>query len=407
MKKVVQSAVFALLLTPAFGQWTDQSSGISNDLEAVHFINQNEGWAVGRQGKIVHTTNAGATWSLQNSGTTEDLNKVHMVNASFGVAVGDHGVAVKYNGSTWSALSTGTTRDLYGVFFLDATNGWISGDWAVIRKTTNGGSSFSAESTSALSNTFSDLHLFDASNGWAVGSTGAVWKYNGSSWNAVNTPYTGTGTGPKLYSVSFSSPTNGFATGESSTVLHYDGSSWSEHSTSLPDNSFHVYGVDVLSDNLAYAATTPGFGGQGYILKYNGTSWSTDYQYTGMNSELFTGISFPTANKGYAVGASGMIKTKGSGSQTTSVDELDANAAGLHAYPNPFKDQVTIGYDLKTGGDVTVSLFDLSGKMLYSETMFSEAGNHQYEMDGAALPEGVYLVKLQTASDVATVTLVK
>src|SRR5688572_15775267 len=99
MKRVVQTAAFMLLLTPAFGQWNDQNSSVTNDLEDVYFINQNEGWAVGRQGKIVHTTNAGATWAAQNSGTTYDLNKVHMLNASFGLAVGEHGTVLKYNGS--------------------------------------------------------------------------------------------------------------------------------------------------------------------------------------------------------------------------------------------------------------------------------------------------------------------
>ncbi len=406
MRKLVQSAFCAMLLTPAFGQWNDQNSGITNDLEAVHFINTNEGWAVGRQGKIVHTTNAGSSWTSQNSGTTTDLNNVHMVNASFGVAVGDDGVAVRYNGTTWSAISSGTSQDLYGVYFLDANNGWIGGDWAIIKKTTNGGTSFSAESTSALSNTFRDIHMFSATEGWAVGSTGAVWKYNGSSWNAFSTPYTGTGTGPNLYSVSFSSPTNGFATGQNSSVIHFDGSSWSEHSTSLPDNSFHVYGVQALSDNLAYAVTTPGFGGQGYIIKYDGANWTTDYNYTGMNSELFTGVSFPSASKGYAVGSGGMIKSKGS-STTTSIAEETVNNIMLNAYPNPFEGNVTVAYTLEEGSDVTVSIFDISGKELSSETVSQTPGNHEYSFAGSSLSNGMYYVKVATATSEATVTLVK
>jgi photosystem II stability/assembly factor-like uncharacterized protein len=395
-----------MAISPVFGQWTDQTSNITNDLEAVHFITANEGWAVGRQGKIIHTTNAGATWSSQNSGTTNDLNNVHMVNASFGVAVGDGGTVVKYNGSSWSTTSSGTSQDLYSVYFVDATTGWIGGDWAIIKKSTNGGSSFSSESTSALSNTFRDIHMFSATEGWAVGSTGSVFKYNGSGWNAFTNPYSGTGTGPDLYAVSFSGPNNGFATGENSSVIYFDGSSWTTHGTSLPDNSFHVYDVQAISDNLAYAVTTPGFGGQGYILKYDGNSWNTDYNYTGMNSELFTGVSFPTASKGYAVGSGGMIKTKGSAGGTASIED-NAAALALSVFPNPVTDKANVAYTLSRGGEVTISLYEMSGRLLSSERLQQSAGDQEYTLDGSFLPTGMYLVKVATAAGVATVSLVR
>jgi photosystem II stability/assembly factor-like uncharacterized protein len=404
MKKIVQCAAFMLLLTPAFGQWSDQNSGISNDLEDVFFINQQEGWAVGRQGKIIHTTNAGATWTQQNSGTTSDLNKVHMVGANFGLAVGDDGAAVRYNGTSWSATSSGTSQDLYSVFFIDANTGWIGGDWAIIKKTTNGGTSFSAESTSSMSNTFSDIHMFSATDGWAVGSTGAVWRYNGSNWVTQTTPESG-GTGSQLHAISFSSPTNGFFSGDDSKIYRWDGSSWTQYSTSLPDNSFHIYDVQVLSENLAYAVTTPGFGGEGFILKFDGNTWNTDYEYTGMNSELFSGVSFPAANKGYAVGAGGMIKTKGTAA--AGIDE-NAELMALNAYPNPFAGEVTIGYTLREGNDVAITVSDISGKTLSTELLAHQgAGQHEFQFDGSALGNGIYYVKVVSGNSAATVRIVK
>lgn len=396
-----------MLLSPAFGQWNDQNSGITNDLQAVHFINQNEGWAVGRQGKIVHTTNAGSTWTSQNSGTTKDLNNVHMVNSTFGVAVGDAGTTVKYNGTTWTTLTSGTSQDLYSVFFTDVNTGWIGGDYAIIKKTTNAGASFAPENTTSLANTFRDIHMFSATEGWAVGSTGSVFKYNGSSWNAFTNPYTGTGTGPNLYSVSFSSPTNGFATGQNSSVIHFDGTSWSTQGTSLSNNSYHVYGVQAINDNLAYAVTAAGLGGDGTIIKYDGSNWTTDYSYSGMYAEAFMGVSFPTATKGYAVGGEGMIKTKGTGGSTTSIAEETANNIALNAYPNPFEGNVTVDYNLQEGSDVTISICDISGKVLSSESFSKTPGNHAYVFDGAALSGGMYFVKVATGKSVATVTLAK
>jgi len=405
MKNLVQSAAFMLLISPAFGQWNNQNSSVTNDLEDIHFINNNEGWAVGRQGKIVHTTNAGVTWTEQNSGTTYDLNKVHMTGSDFGMAVGDHGTIVKYNGASWSAVSSGTSQDLYSVFFISETTGWIGGDWAIIKKTTNGGTSFSAESTSSLSNTFRDIHMISATDGWAVGSTGAVWHYDGSGWVTQTTPESG-GTGSDLYSVSFSSASEGFFSGDDSKIYRYDGSSWSQYSTTLPDNSFHVYGIQSISGSLAYAVGAPGFGGQGYILKFNGTSWTTDYSYTGSGTELFTGVSFPSATKGYVTANTGMIKTKGSGATA----ELEEAAASLEliAYPNPFAGNVTISYSLAEGADVTISVYDVSGKEL-SIVAFRglTSGSQQYQFDGSDLSSGTYYVKVASEAAAATIRMVK
>src|SRR5690606_10197714 len=110
-KLLVLFASFSQLL--CFSQtWTDQDSGITNDLHSVSFIDDNNGWAAGRQGKILHTTNGGSTWSPQNSGTTKDLNKIHMLSPTVGYAVGDNGVFIKYNGSTWSAININFSQDM-------------------------------------------------------------------------------------------------------------------------------------------------------------------------------------------------------------------------------------------------------------------------------------------------------
>src|SRR5690606_36831706 len=119
-----------------------------------------------------------------------------------------------------------------------------------------------------------------------------------------------------IYSVHFKSSSNGFMTGKNSTVHKYDASNWSQHNTSLPDNSFHVYDVYVVNSNLAYAATTPGLGGAGIILKYNGSTWTKDYEFTGMGSELFHGITVTPSGQPYAVAAGGTIKTVSGGGTT-------------------------------------------------------------------------------------------
>lgn len=389
--------IFTLICNPVMGQWTDQNSGITNDLNDVFFLNSNNGWAVGRQGKIVMTSTGGtATWLAQNSGTTNDLNKVFMVNTNVGYAVGDNGTVIKYNGSTWSALNISYSQDMHGVYFLDANTGWVSGDWGRIMMTTDGGSTWTTQVNNAMyTNLFYDIHMVNSGDGWAVGTSGRVLHYNGSNWSNVSTPATG-----DLYSVSFSSSTNGIITGENSKVYYYNSGTITEHSTSLPDNSFHVYSVVSISPTLAYAATSPGFGGGGIILKYNGSSWTTDYEYTGIYTELFYGISFPVASKGFAVGAGGMIKTFGTSSD---VNDLLTSINGFILYPNPSSGLVAVELENSFSQHIVISLYDISGKEI--KTIYSgnlKSGIHTQLVDVSAIENGTYFIKITSERDTLT-----
>ena len=59
--------------------WTDKIIG-SVYLYDVFFIDDQVGWAVGYDGTIRHTHDAGAHWGSQTSGTTSPLYDVHFVD---------------------------------------------------------------------------------------------------------------------------------------------------------------------------------------------------------------------------------------------------------------------------------------------------------------------------------------
>jgi photosystem II stability/assembly factor-like uncharacterized protein len=73
--------------------WT--STMFSNPLWSVDFPISGAsqiGYAVGSQGTILKTYNAGANWQQQISGTTSSLNKVFFKDFDFGFAVGENGI---------------------------------------------------------------------------------------------------------------------------------------------------------------------------------------------------------------------------------------------------------------------------------------------------------------------------
>ena len=76
--------------------WELQASRVSGDIQAVHFVDANVGWAVGKlNGVILHTTNAGSTWNLQfvigPDVADMSINDVYFKNATRGWAVGTNG----------------------------------------------------------------------------------------------------------------------------------------------------------------------------------------------------------------------------------------------------------------------------------------------------------------------------
>jgi hypothetical protein len=80
-------------------------------------------------------------------------------------------------------------------------------------------------------------------------------------------------------------------------------------------------------------------------------------------------------------------------------------------YPNPFNSSVTIGYNLEMESNVTLKLFDITGRevmtLLDDETQ--TAGKYSTVLNGSALPAGLYFIRLQTenSSSIRKIVLMK
>jgi hypothetical protein len=89
-----------LILTTgiSYGQnWQTLNSGVEVGLIGIFFTSDNIGYAVGGEGKIIKTTDAGNTWQQQNSGVTVSLTKVFFVDANTGYCGGFEGTFWRHN----------------------------------------------------------------------------------------------------------------------------------------------------------------------------------------------------------------------------------------------------------------------------------------------------------------------
>ncbi|MBC8179615.1 hypothetical protein H8E88_00685, partial [candidate division KSB1 bacterium] len=104
-----------------------------------------------------------------------------------GWAVGSNGVIVHTSdgGSSWSSQTSGTSNYLLSVHFSDSRTGWAVGGYGTIVHTSDGGSSWSSQ-TSGTSNWLWSVHFSDSQTGWAVGSNGTIVHTSdgGSSWSS-------------------------------------------------------------------------------------------------------------------------------------------------------------------------------------------------------------------------------
>jgi hypothetical protein len=124
--------------------WQKQYSESSAHLTSVFFTDLNNGTAVGHSGTILQTTNGGQNWTGGSNGSTEGYHDVYFTDVNNGWVVGWNGVLLHTTngGSDWTYQSIGTSNHLYGISFFDSNNGIIVGSKSIILRTTNGGATF-------------------------------------------------------------------------------------------------------------------------------------------------------------------------------------------------------------------------------------------------------------------------
>ncbi len=131
-----------------------------------------------------------AGFEILKSGTTENLNAVYFVNDRVGFAVGDNGTIVKTRngGKSWISLETHTHVKLKGIWFLDREKGFVVGDNNTLLSTIDGGKSWDAIETPVMAN-YSSIQFVDPVKGYISGQYDKggvvlVTEDGGFTWNA-------------------------------------------------------------------------------------------------------------------------------------------------------------------------------------------------------------------------------
>jgi photosystem II stability/assembly factor-like uncharacterized protein len=124
-----------MLKTEDGGLTWDYTSAQKEFFSALSFPSPQVGYAVGRTGTIVKTTDGGDTWKRIRNGNTPSpirhaYSKVFFLNEEVGYIVGDRGLILKTTdgGKKWAKFDKETKAHLYDIFMFEEGHGVIVGD---------------------------------------------------------------------------------------------------------------------------------------------------------------------------------------------------------------------------------------------------------------------------------------
>jgi len=150
----------------------------------MFFINQNTGWGFGSTGKIVYTTNSGATWSAQNSNTSNYVEALYFTNPNEGWAGGGYGGASGFirhttdGGATWQSQTPVTSSHVSDIYFLNSMKGWAICYGGSTQRTSDGGITWNA--AGSIPNYFAQrIYMLDSVQGWICAYNSATGGQDG------------------------------------------------------------------------------------------------------------------------------------------------------------------------------------------------------------------------------------
>ncbi len=180
--------VFSASNTP--GKWIKINPSVtSQSLRCSFFINPAIGWAGGRNGCILHTTDSGNTWKIQQTPRNCWINSIYFHDTNEGWAVGRYGSLYTTNGGRkWFQRNIGNDSmiPISKILFLNRNIGWLIFN-SKLAYTDDGGKTWTDRMDSVDKITLNDIVFINDSLGFLCANRYLARTENGGKeWMKVD-----------------------------------------------------------------------------------------------------------------------------------------------------------------------------------------------------------------------------
>ena len=365
---LLKTMLIVLLPVTVFGQvtWVEQTSGTTEKLRAVQFLDANNGYVCGDNGTVIKTTDGGTTWTSVNISTSVPVCDVYFVDTSEGwAAVGDENNSATSGqiwhttngGTSWIQQTPGTTEARFGVSAASSTVVWEVGSRngpINIDATTNGGTTWTIQSNDNIFGWLYKIDALSATTAFSIGGaffpsvSGFIIKTTngGTTWLLNNT-----GTIPFMNGIDMVNANTGFVVGDAGFIMTTtdSGATWTTQTSGTTDT---LQDVSLVSTSTGWAC---GFTGTIRGTNNGGTSWTSETSGVTQNLNGIYALDTATA---WAVGDSGKIIRRTLGTGIQDGHGLNSN---INIYPNPFSNSTTISLDIQGNEPLSFVVFDITG----------------------------------------------
>ena len=418
MLKVFTIFILSLLMQSSLlsqQYWIKETSPTDKNLSSCFFTDSLNGWIAGDSGLIIHTTDKGHSWIFQNSGVQNEIKNLFFLNANVGYALsldfnftppgypGTRILSTTNGGNTWNNYLFPDTNLFFNtIYFLDQQNGFLGGTSGKLFYTTDSGNNWIAGIVdSGLSFGFpvEKIKFYNADIGFASGGAfdiaGAMWTTTngGKNWKTKIV-----GAEP-VYDFHIFDSLNvlgvggDFEYGVSNVITYNGGGSWTY-------TELGVFGIanSIVSRTYNELWASLGIVDSLLVSTNSGNNWKL----TGTpNGSGINDMFFVDSRNGWAVGKNGTIL------------KYNSNLIGIHEnnnyspeaftlyqnFPNPFNPSTVIRYDLKVNSNVSLMIYDITGKQV-AELVNQKQNSGIYELtfDASNFQSGIYFYRIKVTN---------
>ncbi len=277
------------------------------DFVSISIVNQNDIYFAGNTGYvnyegglIYHWNGSSITAETLPTTTTNHLNFISFSNDNDGWAVGYSGEILHYDGIQWSEYSDPLiSGSLISVTALSDSNVWIGG---------SGGTLYHFDGSQWIQTVINATSIYELcfispDEGYLLDSWGKVFKYNGIGWSfQIDLVVTGQYAHWEKSDLNLIQNNDGWLCNNyyyyDDYLYHFDGVNWTQYQNSTyPAGG--IFTLDMVSSNDVWGA-----GARGRIYHYNGSQWEAVSSPT--SKDIYK-IKMIDSTDGWAVGEDGVI----------------------------------------------------------------------------------------------------